>query len=140
MLLDLKNNDKARKLVIIILIGILILVVLAPVKGSDKKAVGGEGETEEISSEYYDAADYYEKKLKEILEQSYGTGTMEVMINLRTLEESSGFYGEENEKYAVDGVLIVADVKSIDAISDISFAVCALFDLPVHKVAVIVKK
>ena len=36
-------------------------------------------------------------------------------------------------------VLIVADVEDEAARGDIAFAVCALFDLPAHKVAVIKK-
>jgi len=34
----------------------------------------------------------------------------------------------------------VANVKNEQALSDITFAVCALFDLPAHKVAVMIKK
>ena len=61
---------------------------------------------------------------------------MEVMVHMREDESTDGMY-EENA-LIVDGILIVADVSDA-AVADISFAVCALFDLPAHKVAVIKK-
>ena len=51
----------------------------------------------------------------------------------------SRYDGSYNYERSVDGVLIVADVHDASAVADISFAVCALFDLPAHKVAVMIK-
>ena len=48
-------------------------------------------------------------------------------------------YGASDENYVVEGVLVVANVNDENAISDISFAICALFDLPAHRVAVMTK-
>lgn len=141
MRLDFKNNPKLGKLVTIILIGLLLLVVALPVKSTDTlregNATGGENQTTQTIS--YDSS-YYEAKLKEILEKSYGAGTMSVMVNLTVTKKTNSFYGDSGEESKVDGVLVVADVNDAKAVSDITYAVCALFDLPAHKVAVILKE
>lgn len=135
---DFKKNEKMTKAVTVILAGALILIVLMPVKS------GGESNTgvtqgEEASVDYYNQmATYYEEKLKGILEESYGEGTMEVMVRVSKNGEDS-VYGQSDEAFVVEGVLVVADVEDGNAVSDISFAICALFDLPAHKVAVMTK-
>ncbi|MCM1272846.1 MAG: hypothetical protein NC225_08130 [Clostridium sp.] len=128
---------KADKFITIILMGILVLVVLSPTKNEAVDKTGVTGETEKESSQ---VSEYYENKLDAILEKSYGEGTMEVMVHLSKEEDSGGLYGTSNEKVVVDGVLIVADVKNETAVSDITYAVSALFGLPTHKVAVMIKK
>ncbi|MBQ8913233.1 MAG: hypothetical protein IJ054_04220, partial [Lachnospiraceae bacterium] len=95
------------------------------------------------AEEYISCAAYYEDKLKDILEKSYGKDSMEVMISLKNSENTGGsFYGDNSYSgdFCVDGVLIVADIKNNEEAANISFAVCALFNLPAHKVAVLIKK
>lgn len=128
---------KADKFITIILLGILVLVVLAPTKNA---AVDKTNVTDETEKESSQVSEYYENKLDAILEKSYGAGTMEVMVHLSEEEGSSGLYGQSGNKVVVDGVLIVADVKNEAAVSDITYAVSALFGLPTHKVAVMIKK
>ncbi len=131
------SKDKINKIITIILVGLLLLIVVVP--------FGDEGGNQSASQDhYYEEIEisggnelYYEERLKAILEKSYGTGTMEVMIHMKESEDTSGIYGEE--ALEVDGILIVADVDSEADVGDITFAVCALFDLPAHKVAVIKK-
>ena len=64
------------------------------------------------------------------------------MVSL-SKESDSSYVGRYDSSYnyerSVDGVLIVADIDDASAVADISFAVCALFDLPAHKVAVMIK-
>lgn len=79
---------------------------------------------------------YYENRLKAILEKSYGQGTMEVMVNVKK-DSEKGLYGDSSEEFYVDGVLVVAKVDDIAKVADISNAVCALFNLPACKVAVL---
>ena len=137
---DFKKNEKLNKVITIVLIGILILIAVMPLKsslGSETDEAMNENEFEAAYDLY---ASYYEGKLKQILENSYGEGTMQVMVQLTQEEQSDGIYGTSEQQVKVDGVLIVADVDNEQAVSDITFAVCALFDLPAHKVAVMIKK
>lgn len=141
MRLDLKKNVKLNKIITVILIGILILIILIPTKNINTDNTQNNSTVEDGLSMAYDSyADYYENKLKSILENSYGEGTMQVMVNLAGEEQSTGLYGSYENEVTVDGVLIVAAVDSEQAVSDITFAVCALFNLPAHKVAVMIKK
>jgi len=135
--LDLKK-EKVNKIITVILVGLLLLIIVVPF-GDDTSAKEGAGTSMDDSSNIAGMegnASYYEERLKDILEKSYGEGTMEVMVHMREDESTDGMY-EENA-LIVDGILIVADVSDA-AVADISFAVCALFDLPAHKVAVIKK-
>ncbi len=111
-----------------------MLIVVVPM-GEDKKVV----EDNQYQTQPLLVSDeaYYEERLKAILEESYGVGTMKVMVHMKEIEDTNGMYQEG--KLLVDGILIVADVNSDADVADISFAVCALFDLPAHKVAVIKK-
>lgn len=132
-----EKKDKINKIITIILVGLLLLIIVVP--------LGDEGDSKSVTeSNYYEDDEaalgheaYYEKRLKTILEKSYGAGTMEVMVHMKESDDVTGMYGESALK--VDGILIVADVDSEEAVGDITFAVCALFDLPAHKVAVIKK-
>ena len=137
--IDLKKLKglKADKFITIILIGILVLVVLAPEKNT---SVGKGNVTDKTEQESSQVSEYYESKLDAILEKSYGEGTMEVMVHLSEEGNSDGLYGQSDGRVVIDGVLIVADVKNEKAVSDITYAVSALFGLPTHKVAVMIKK
>lgn len=136
MRLDLKKNEKQKKIITVILAGLLLLIVAIPSKNKSENVLGN-------STDSGDEADILcrtvEERLDRILEDSYGKDTMEVMVNLAVTNTSNNFMGSGDTDYKVDGVLIVAHVNDANAVSDISYAVCALFDLPVHKVAVIVR-
>ncbi|MBQ8412470.1 MAG: hypothetical protein IJX12_02550 [Lachnospiraceae bacterium] len=136
MELNLKKNDKFTKVLTIILAGVLILIILMPVRQEGDNIVPQN--EEEGVNDYTHYEEYYEEKLRYILEDSYGAGTMEVMIRT-SVEKDSDFYGEDSQTPIVEGILVVADVDE-SAVSEIAFAVCALFDLPAHKVAVMIKK
>lgn len=136
MEIDIKNKEKTGKLVTILLVGVLVLVIAIPAgKETDRTT-----DNDTAKADYISYADYYEEKLKAILENSYGEGTMEVMVHLSSDKQTDSFYNSDSMTDIVDGVLVVADVTDAQAVSDISFAVCALFDLPAHKVAVLIKK
>ena len=146
-------KGKSNKLITFILIGVLLLIIVMPVKNksiypdtSDKEVKGSSYDAssdyqKDDSDTYGSMAAYYEDKLKGILEKSYGEGTMSVMVTMKGRDDSGDFYGNSSyeDEYQVDGVLIVAAVRSDEA-ADIAFAVCALFNLPAHKVAVLIKK
>lgn len=135
--IDLKKikDLKTDKIITIILVGVLLLVVCTPVKDkSDNK------ENDTVKDNYQSHAEYYEQRLDSILENSYGEGTMEVMVHISEDTGSVDMYGQTDKRVVIDGVLIVADVDGQQAVSDITYAVSALFDLPAHKVAVIIKK
>ncbi len=136
---NLKKNEKLRKIVTIILAGVLILIILMPVKESVDKTQAVSSGSSTKDEEVKDYAEYYEKKLKDILEDSYGEGTMQVMVRVSSSSSSGDFYSDTSTEIIVEGVIVVADVNNSQALSDISFAVCALFDLPAHKVAVMIK-
>ena len=144
-------KGKSNKIITFILIGILLLVIAMPVKNrglqgsnTDKNTYGKKEDSlskDEYACEYKNNAAYYEEKLKKILEKSYGNGSMNVMVSMKAKDNGSDFYMDDSyeEEFLVDGVLIVADV-SLEEAADIAFAVCALFNLPAHKVAVLIKK
>lgn len=132
------KKENISKIITIILIGLLLLIIVIPIdQNSGYEETDFEHREIQEASFYEPSAAYYEEKLKSILEKSYGKGTMEVMVHLRDTSDQSEMY--EEESLEVDGVLIVADIKDEAARGDIAFAVCALFDLPAHKVAVIKK-
>lgn len=151
------------KIITVILFGILLLVVVIPADGCSEDTEKKEGyETDAtddgyltglFSSEIKDAAtenvsneaedfsneeEYYEARLKEILETSYGKGSIEVMVHI-IRDEEKGLYGDLSEECVIDGVLVVADVEAANDILTISEAVCSLFNLPACKVYVIKK-
>ncbi len=151
----LKNfKGNSSKIITFILIGILLLIIVMPEKKDKSFSVNNDSEkaysyndSEEYSrdemEEYTGYVAYYEDKLKDILEKSYGKDSMEVMISLKNSENTgNSLYGDNSYSgdFCVDGVLIVADIKNSEEAANISFAVCALFNLPAHKVAVLIKK
>ena len=136
---NFKKNEKLTKIITIILAGILILIVIMPVKDSVSNMEKSRSKDETTEADYTYYAEYYESKLKNILEKSYGEGTMQVMVRVSVDNNPTGLYSENKVETVVEGVIVVADVDDINAISDITFAVCALFDLPAHRVAVMIK-
>lgn len=138
MELDFKKikKIKADKLITIILIGVFILVAVTPVKNSSKKT-GTVGKAETYNDSY---AKYYEDKLDTMLEETYGPGTIRVMVHVSDERESDMFYASESKQTVIDGVLVVTTVKSEQVKADITYAVGALFGLPAHKVAVMIEK
>lgn len=133
-----KKKENINKLFIVICVGLLLLIVVVPVKKPTSEY--NKADKKEDAKAYEIETAYYESRLKEILENTYGTGTMDVMIHMTSRTNETLFYSDETNQYMVDGVLVVAHVKESQAVSDITFAVCALFDLPAHKVAVLIKK
>ena len=141
MEINFKKNDKISKLIMVVCVGVLLLVVVVPTKKNSMSYT--EIENKEQTNSIEEETAYYESRLKTILENTYGANTMDVMIHMTDKTDKTDknlFYGEAKEKLVVDGVLVVAQVKDLQAVSDITFAVCALFDLPAHKVAVMIKK
>lgn len=130
------NKEKLNKIITVILVGLLLLIIVVPIGEQDEKEAGVSFGDEEVQA--VNDATYYEERLKSILEKNYGAGTMEVMVHMKKDSKDVGMY--EEEVLIVDGILIVADVDSDTDVGNISFAVCALFDLPAHKVAVIKNK
>ena len=131
------KKEKLNKIITIILVGLLLLIIVMPMGNVDEKDKETSSDYKEEEKMVDSKSAYYEERLKAILEKSYGPGTMEVMVHMSESEKSSGMYQESTME--VDGILIVADVDEMAYVGDISFAVCALFDLPAHKVAVIKK-
>ena len=131
------KKDKLNKYITIILIGLLLLIVVIPIGNDSKDKISSSSKASDTRMNLDSESEYIEKRLKEILEKSYGQGTMDVMVHMSQTNENTGMYQESTLE--VDGILIVADVVDESSIGDITFAVCALFDLPAHKVAVIKK-
>ena len=83
-----KFKGKSGNIITFILIGVLLLIIAMPVKKNNVYDSGITYSTSESSisnegadvAEYDNYAEYYENRLKEILEKSYGEGTMEVMV------------------------------------------------------------
>lgn len=144
------------RIITVILIGILVLVVLMPINDGRKAGTGqndnasvsllGEDESKAVSKNTsdtdeaisYDEA-YYEERLKNILEKSYGSGTIDVMVHTKKDTDKDVFY-ESSSESVIDGVLIVAKVHDMSQTMDISNAVCALFNLPACKVSVLMRR
>lgn len=105
--IDLKKikDLKTDKIITIILVGVLLLVVCAPVKDKPDNE-----EKDAVKDSYQSIAEYYEQRLDSILENSYGEGTMEVMVHISEDAGSVDMYGQTDKKVVIDGVLIVADV------------------------------
>ena len=105
-----KKNEKWNKVILVVLCGILLLVIVMPQK-TVQTAVGQTGSSSDTTASY-------EVRLRELLAY-YGSGGTET----------------------ITGVLITIKKEAVTGttIADITLAVCALFDLPAHKVAVLVK-
>ena len=125
-----KKNEKWNKVILVVLCGILLLVIVMPQKSLNMGTVGTVATTETVNS--------YEDRLRALLADTYGEDMIEVLIYAG--EHKQTYYGSSGGE-TITGVLITVrrEVVSDTTIADITLAVCALFDLPAHKVAVLVK-
>ncbi len=162
-LLKLKKTDYIVILLVGVLLLIVALPVKEDKKtGSDSqdKAKG-----KSVSESTYDDEEYeklLEKKLENILERMDGVGEVSVMITLsddgmrivdkdtkettESVEKTTVIYDDEDasvpyvtstDKPTVSGVLVVAQGGGSPQINnDISNAVSALFDVPMHKIKI----
>ena len=80
----------------------------------------------------------YEVRLRELLADTYGADMVDVLIYAG--DRTQTYYGSGGTE-TITGVLITIKKEAVTGttIADITLAVCALFDLPAHKVAVLVK-
>ena len=79
-----------------------------------------------------------EVRLRELLADTYGADMVDVLIYAG--DRTQTYYGSGGTE-TITGVLITIKKEAVTGttIADITLAVCALFDLPAHKVAVLVK-
>lgn len=126
-----KKNEKWNKVILVVLCGILLLVIAMPQKAAGT-ATGGS-----VASE--DTTVSYEERLRTLLADTYGADMVDVLIYAG--DRTQTYYGSGG-KESITGVLITIKKEAVEGttIADITLAVCALFDLPSHKVAVLVKK
>lgn len=125
-----KKNETWNKVILIVLCGIFLLVAAMPQKTQTEKAMTEDSETGESLS--------YENRLRALLADTYGEDMVDVLIYAGASTQT--YYGSSaNAK--ITGVLITVDRRVVTdtTIADITLSVCALFDLPAHKVAVLVK-
>ena len=127
-----KKNEKLNKVILMVLVGVLLLILVMPAQNSDTASSGVAEDTEQ-------AASSYEDRLRTLLSDAYGEGMVDVLIYSQP--KTDGYY-DMKQKEEITGVLITIRESAVSetTISDITLAVCALFDLPAHKVAVLVKK
>ena len=86
----------------------------------------------------FDTTASYEVRLRELLADTYGADMVDVLIYAG--DRTQTYYGSGGTE-TITGVLITIKKEAVTGttIADITLAVCALFDLPAHKVAVLVK-
>ena len=120
-----KKNEKWNKVILVVLCGILLLVIVMPQK------VGQTGSSSDTTASY-------EVRLRELLADTYGADMVDVLIYAG--DRTQTYYGSGGTE-TITGVLITIKKEAVTGttIADITLAVCALFDLPAHKVAVLVK-
>ena len=157
---------KKTDYIVILLVGVLLLIVVLPVK-EDKKICSNsqkKAKAKSVSERTYDDEEYelLEKKLEGILERMDGVGEVSVMITLsddgtrivdkdtketsESIEKTTVIYDDEDasvpyvtstDKPTVSGVLVVAQGGGNPQVNnDISNAVSALFDVPMHKIKI----
>ena len=158
---------KKTDYIVILLVGVLLLIVVLPVK-EDKKTCSNsqkKAKAKSVSESTYDDEEYeklLEKKLEGILERIDGVGEVSVMITLsddgtrivdkdtketsESIEKTTVIYDDEDasvpyvtstDKPTVSGVLVVAQGGGSPQVNnDISNAVSALFDVPMHKIKI----
>lgn len=126
-----KKNEKWNKVILVVLCGILLLVIAMPQKAAGT-ATGGSAASENTTISY-------EERLRTLLADTYGADMVDVLIYAG--DRTQTYYGSGG-KESITGVLITIKKEAVTGttIADITLAVCALFDLPAHKVAVLVKK
>ena len=125
-----KKNEKWNKVILVVLCGILLLVIAMPQKAAGT-ATGGSAASEDTTVSY-------EERLRTLLADTYGADMVDVLIYAG--DRTQTYYGSGG-KESITGVLITIKKEAVTGttIADITLAVCALFDLPAHKVAVLVK-
>ena len=125
-----KKNEKWNKVILVVLCGILLLVIVMPQKSLNMGTVGTVATTETVNS--------YEDRLRALLTDTYGEDMIDVLIYAG--DHTKTYYGSGGTE-TITGVLITIKKEAVTGttIADITLAVCALFDLPAHKVAVLVK-
>ena len=125
-----KKNEKWNKVILVVLCGILLLVIVMPQK-TVQTAVGQTGSSSDTTASY-------EVRLRELLADTYGADMVDVLIYAG--DRTQTYYGSGGTE-TITGVLITIKKEAVTGttIADITLAVCALFDLPAHKVAVLVK-
>ena len=125
-----KKNEKWNKVILVVLCGILLLVIAMPQKAAGT-ATGGSAASEDTTISY-------EERLRTLLADTYGADMVDVLIYAG--DRTQTYYGSGG-KESITGVLITIKKEAVTGttIADITLAVCALFDLPAHKVAVLVK-
>ena len=155
---------KKTDYIVILLVGVLLLIVVLPVK-EDKKTCSNSKKAKSVSESTCDDEEYeklLEKKLEGILERMDGVGEVSVMITLsddgtrivdkdtketsESIEKTTVIYDDEDasvpyvtstDKPTVSGVLVVAQGGGNPQVNnDISNAVSALFDVPMHKIKI----
>lgn len=126
-----KKNEKWNKVILVVLCGILLLVIAMP-QNAAGTATGGSAASEDTTVSY-------EERLRTLLADTYGADMVDVLIYAG--DRTQTYYGSGG-KESITGVLITIKKEAVTGttIADITLAVCALFDLPAHKVAVLVKK
>ena len=129
-----KKNEKWNKVILVVLCGILLLVIVMPQKpilAPIQTAVGQTGSSSDTTASY-------EVRLRELLADTYGADMVDVLIYAG--DRTQTYYGSGGTE-TITGVLITIKKEAVTGttIADITLAVCALFDLPAHKVAVLVK-
>lgn len=127
-----KKNEKLNKVILMVLVGVLLLILVMPSQNADTA-------TPTATSDTVQSASSYEERLRALLSDAYGEGMVDVLIYSEP--KTDGYY-DMKQKEEITGVLITIRESAVSetTISDITLAVCALFDLPAHKVAVLVKK
>ena len=125
-----KKNEKWNTVILVVLCGILLLVIAMPQKAAGT-ATGGSAASEDTTISY-------EERLRTLLADTYGADMVDVLIYAG--DRTQTYYGSGG-KESITGVLITIKKEAVTGttIADITLAVCALFDLPAHKVAVLVK-
>ena len=156
---------KKTDYIVILLVGVLLLIVVLPVKEDRKTCSNSQkkAKAKSVSESTCDDEEYeklLEKKLEGILERMDGVGEVSVMITLsddgtrivdkdtketsESIEKTTVIYDDEDasvpyvtstDKPAVSGVLVVAQGGGSPQVNnDISNAVSALFDVPMHDI------
>lgn len=154
---------KKTDYIVILLVGVLLLIVVLPVKEDKKTCSNSQKKAKSVSESTCDDEEYeklLEKKLEGILERMDGVGEVSVMITLsddgtrivdkdtketsESIEKTTVIYDDASVPYVtstdkptVSGVLVVAQGGGNPQVNnDISNAVSALFDVPMHKIKI----
>ena len=109
----------------------ILLLMIVMQKKTMKNAVGQTGSSSDTTASY-------EVRLRELLADTYGADMVDVEI-YEGGRTQANFGSGGTETITVVLITIKKEAVTGTTIADITLAVCALFDLPAHKVAVLVK-